>query len=177
MKLFIKKKSKVYFPYGKTEGQFKKSANRNFPSLKKNNSIVYELIEKLQPHKDHDNWLIIMCEATNEVKHNNALTLEHQKNEIKKIKDIYVPGIYFSNCENVKLTNAKINDETIDDFFIKDDNVTITKKGEISPKINFEIIENKKLLLYNYQCDLIQLLEKSFKSIKEFSEKLYKINQ
>ncbi|SHE59018.1 hypothetical protein [Chryseobacterium takakiae] len=167
------KKSKIYFPYGKTEDQFKKSINRNFLSLKKKNPKIYKFIEDLQPHILNDNWLVIMCEATNEAKHNNALNIENQIDVHKKIT-VDIPGvIYIPDARAVTFKGNYIDDKPIDDFVINNDTIEITKKGLVTPQFNFEIVENKTFLLKDYQCDLIQLLEKSLKSIREFSNNLY----
>ena len=168
--------SRVYFPYGKTEEYFAKSINKNnFSRLRQEFPNIFDRIENLQPHKCADNWLIIMCEATNEAKHNNALGIDTNIEKEKVMTELLIPGIEFTegkknyNNVNIKMTGCYFNGQSIDDFHISNGNVNTIKKGNISPVYSFEIIENKTFILNNYSCDLFNLLEKSHSKIEEFS--------
>lgn len=174
----LNRQTKVYFPYGKTEGQFRKSINRNFPSLKKLIPDIYALIESLQIHQSNNNWLIIMCEATNTAKHNRALDVEKIYSETRLMKEISIPGaIHLSNVGGtISVTNCSVNGQRVDDFEIQEGYFTKYTKHSISPTFEFEIVENKKIILNDYQCDLIELFEKSVTEIEKFKEKLFEIN-
>lgn len=67
---------KVYFPYGKTENDFKSGLGASLPKLDSLQPIIYETIEKIQPHKCGDDWLYQFCRIVNEKKHD---TLTPQK--------------------------------------------------------------------------------------------------
>lgn len=80
---------KIYFPYGKTENDFKSRVGSSLPNLHSLAPSVYLVIEAPQPHKSGDNWLCDFCKILNEKKHD---TLSPQKKEEKRGLNIQFPG-------------------------------------------------------------------------------------
>lgn len=60
---------KIYFPYGKTENDFKSRIGSSLPNLNNLNLDIFQLIETLQTHKCNDDWLYQFCHILNEKKH------------------------------------------------------------------------------------------------------------
>ena len=60
----------IYFPYGKTENDFKSGLGSSLPNLQSLNPNIFALIEAIQPHKCNDAWLYEFCRIVNEKKHN-----------------------------------------------------------------------------------------------------------
>lgn len=80
---------KIYFPYGKTENDFKSAVGSSLPELKTLSPSAYSIIEAIQPYKLGDNWLYDFCSILNQKKHD---TLTPQKREEKKGLDISFGG-------------------------------------------------------------------------------------
>ena len=76
---YTTKKNSPYFPFGKDESTFIKSANKNLPGLVTQRLDIYGLLESLQPHKSGDDWLPVLCSKTNFNKH-NGLSKQLRKN-------------------------------------------------------------------------------------------------
>jgi len=71
----------IYFPYGKTENDFKSGVGSSLPELKTISQNLYNIIEAIQPYKAGDNFLYDFCNILNEKKHN---VLTPQIKEIKQ---------------------------------------------------------------------------------------------
>jgi len=59
----------IYFPYGRTEHDFKSGAGSSLPSLNTASPAVYQLLVSIQPFACGDNWLYELCSILNEEKH------------------------------------------------------------------------------------------------------------
>lgn len=171
---------RIYFPYGKTENHFKESLRKNnFTRLVKDFPLIYSNIERLQPFSCGSDWLTVMCEATNEAKHNRSLDISSDTKIEKNLTVLDIPGFSFSaknnsfNHINITMMGCSFNGKTIDDFQTANGNVNILKSGEIPIKYSFEILENKTFVLNDYKWDLIELLDKSFLEISNFSKDLF----
>ncbi|HBU07300.1 MAG TPA: hypothetical protein DEB09_04420 [Candidatus Magasanikbacteria bacterium] len=79
----------IYFPYGKTENDFKSGVGKSLPKLDSLQPTLYNTIENIQPHKSGNDWLYSFCQILNEKKHN---TLTPQKREEKRGLNIKFPG-------------------------------------------------------------------------------------
>lgn len=80
---------KIYFPYGKTENDFKSSIEKYLPKLDSLQPALYKIIEDIQPHKSGSIWFYQFCQILNEKKH---ITLTPQKREEERSLDIRFPG-------------------------------------------------------------------------------------
>jgi hypothetical protein len=79
----------IYFPYGKTENDFKSGLGSNLPKIQSLSPAIYTAIESIQPHKCGDDWLYQFCRILNEKKHD---TLTPQKREEKRSLKLDFPG-------------------------------------------------------------------------------------
>lgn len=59
----------IYFPYGRTENDFKSGAGRSLPALDTASPLVYKLLVSIQPFTCGDDWLYQLCSILNEKKH------------------------------------------------------------------------------------------------------------
>lgn len=59
----------IYFPYGRTENDFKSGVGSSLPGLDKASPPVYDLLLSIQPFTCGDNWLYELCFILNEKKH------------------------------------------------------------------------------------------------------------
>lgn len=171
------KKQKLYFPYAITEKDFLNSINRNLTNLKNENSRIYNLIESLQPFKCNEFWLIDLCNATNIAKHSKALDIENQSTIEKKIIGIMSDGakLIGGSLSNADITFSGnyINGKRMDDVHIGNSEITVLKKGEVSVEFNFEIVENKKIIIKDVQQDLLPFLTKCHSKIHDFTKTIF----
>lgn len=73
--------SRIYFPCGKTENDFKSGVGSSLPELRNVSPNLYDTLEAIQSYKVGDNWLFDFCGILNEKKHN---TLSPQKKGEKR---------------------------------------------------------------------------------------------
>ncbi|RLZ06370.1 hypothetical protein [Faecalibacter macacae] len=179
------KKNRIYFPYGDSQVKFDEQVLKNFGNIKSTNPKLYSLIENLQSYKSKNNWLTVLCLATNEVKHKKPLELKEEITEKQIINDLDIPGIkipqFFidqinSNKLKIEISGCTFNNLPMDDFTIENGNLQTHKDGFISPFYNFEIIDNKNFLLQDYNFDLKELLNTCYINIFNFCEELFKEN-
>ncbi len=165
----------IYFPYGKTEDDFKNSINKYFPLLSQEFPAIYDEIVKIQKFKLNDDWLLKLCRLTNDAKHKNAIDVKSQEEVLRSTSvEIDLFGSFIlapGSTANVR--NVSINGKRLDDFTYRDGNLEITKKGEIP--IRFKITKDKKILIGDEYLDLIPFLEKCQSNIKTFIEETYSI--
>lgn len=69
VKICLKEIKNIYFPYGKSENDFKSGLGSSLPDLQSLNPKVFALIESIQPYKCSDVWLYEFCRIVNEKKH------------------------------------------------------------------------------------------------------------
>ena len=167
-------KNKVFFPYGENEENFKNSFKRNLPEIEINSNL-YQLIENIQNHKSGDNWLYLLCNATNIAKHNKGLDIENKLEQSKKIKSIQTGGIHIRGGNNIYVSGNIYNGKRVPNFTLKDNNLNITDPGEIEIKIEFEITEDQKIVIKDIEQDLFDFIEKSVDQISYFINSLYKL--
>lgn len=79
---YSKKETRVYFPYGADEHGFTRSVAKNLPGLSVQAPELYGHVERVQPHRCGDGWLVELCKATNFNKH-NRLSKQVRKNSEK----------------------------------------------------------------------------------------------
>ncbi|MCP1659881.1 hypothetical protein [Neisseria perflava] len=177
-----KDEARLYFPYGESYKKFKESTDRNLRNLDAEIPEIYCLLESLQPHKDNNNWLVLMCEFTNQVKHKKLIDI-HEKDENSVILSTGgMPIFEFINCSNVIVEGERI--------VLEDQNGTVTDFGKMgsyhisqdkvisqenNPNMSHIIIKGKKLILENKEIELIPFVDEYFYKIKKFSDEVYMI--
>lgn len=175
-------KNGINFPYGENEQKFKIQLIKNLGNLQKISPKLYCLIESLQPHKSNNNWLVVMCKATNEVKHRKSLNIKEENYDKKKITHLEIPGVNLgqfwidqinANKFKIEFTNMSFNNLPMDDFIINDGEIVTKREGVISPFFTFEIVNNKIFILEDYSYDLIELLDTSYMNVNNFSITLF----
>lgn len=164
-------KKGVCFPYGRSEQAFTKSIIRNTPNLNQYFPKIYDLISELQPHKCNDHWLVIMCDLTNEAKHNNPLKTKEEK---KRSYNISVPGIKLNGFggPNLVMRNVTGYGNKVDDIEINDGALTVTKNGDIAAHISIE--ENNIIMIDGHPYPLFDFIQKCLGKVRTFKEAYYK---
>ncbi|MBB1441450.1 hypothetical protein H5202_23090 [Shewanella sp. SG41-4] len=161
----IKKLStKVYFPYGQRENNFKISIKKNLPGLPDLLPDAYRLIESMQPFKCSDNWLVDLCSMTNEAKHNNLSKTKNSKTvSIEQSNFIRV-----SNSTNVVLSGNYGNGKRLDDVYARQGYpVKVVKNTGVT-----QITEHNMIKFDGKEIEVGPFLEKCHMNIERFSNEL-----
>ncbi|MEF5506363.1 hypothetical protein U9858_08675 [Escherichia coli] len=169
---FHGKKPKIHFPYGKQifiDNFFIKELKIIPPS----SSPLYELINSFQSYHTDEDWLGMMCNLTNEVKHRQPIPLE--EDSVVKGIDVTVNGIKMIKADassNIVFKNGYVNGEKIEDFTFQDGKVETSGNGT---PLNIVITEERKIRFHGVDYEVIPFLELCLKNIKAFVNKSYDI--
>lgn len=166
-------KDRLYFPYGKTLEKFEEVAHKKLPLLKIELPELYEEIIVLHDFKEDDSWLKTLCDLTNHTKHDNSIQIAHDSEVVKSIS-VFAGGmglIQVASGTKVTWSGNIVNGKTTDDFILDQDNLMVTKKGEVS--VDFKITKDRKILIGDNALDLLPFLRNSIDYIEVFINKLY----
>jgi len=97
--------TKIYFPYGQTEANFKASVGSSLPGLAGNAQDVYKMLLSIQPFFCGDSWLYDLCEILNENKHNRLKAQERSESESYTIESQQGSVTIPVNNPNIKVTS------------------------------------------------------------------------
>ena len=151
--------NKIYFPYGQKENHFKISIKRNLPNLKKDMPELYDLIESIQPFKLKNNWIVDLCELTNEAKHNNLSKTKDDKSITVKNK---LGNITAS--KNLVMQNNYVNGIKQDDIFFDGEEVRVVENiGES------EITIKNKIKFHGKELEIVPFLTNCFENLEQLS--------
>jgi len=166
-KVTTKLPEKNYFPYGQKENHFKNSIKRNLPSIKEFSPNIYICLENIQPFKSKNNWLVDLCELTNEAKHNNLT-----KTQTHKTMSVNQPGlINIQGASNITLSNNRINGVLQDELVIENGEM----KSFTSNAGNTIVTQNNKILFHGKQIEIIPFIEHCTNEIKTLTSTIYKL--
>lgn len=169
-------KKRLFFPYADNEAEFEKSIQRNLPQLLIQLLEVYSEIRKLQKFSSGNDWLVKLCNLTNDAKHNDSIDI-HSDEELIKSVEIEVGGLNLihlgGNCSNVIFTNNRVNGVLVDDFIFDKGKLEITKKGDLA--VNYKITKDRKIIVGNEKIDLLPFLEECINQTEGFIIRLYKL--
>lgn len=70
---------KIYFPYAKSEQDFKSRIDAVLPGLQAQSNAVYDLLLSVQPFECNDTWLHDLCKVLNENKHDRLVPQERKE--------------------------------------------------------------------------------------------------
>lgn len=171
-----KVKEKIYFPYASDEIEFEKSIKRNLPELSLHLPKVYFEVKRIQNFECGNDWLVMMCNLTNDAKHNNAIDI-HRDQEVVKSVSITANGVNLAylggDCSNIRFINTRVNGQLMDDFIYDQEEIRITKKGDVP--VNYKITKDRKIIVGNDQIDLLPFIEDCISYTEEFINRLYKL--
>ncbi len=161
-------KKRVYFPYGEQYEKFKSNLDKNIGNLEKTNKDIYDLIESIQPFRTGDNWLLVLCNATNENKHSQLIS-QNRVDRVNLEQDGYT-YISFPKGLKININNCSFGDTSIESLEITD--------GKASSSINdtnLNLINWTDFMFYDFNVSVIDFLKKAHCSISKFQENLYNI--
>ncbi|WP_333692335.1 hypothetical protein [Atlantibacter hermannii] len=162
----------IFFPYGKKvfiDNFFTKKLNISPPS----SSPLYRIYNSIQSYQTGDNWLEMMCNLTNEVKHRHPIPL--QEDEVTKgvkinFEDVNL--ITISDSSNVVFKNFYVNGKKATDFALQNGRLEIAENGI---PLNFVLSQEKKIRFHGVDYEVIPFIEECIKKIKLFINESYDV--
>lgn len=161
---------KIYFPYGEKkfiDSFFRKKLNVASPST----SPLYEIFSSIQGYSTSEDWLEMMCNLTNEVKHRQPIPLD----EDISVKDISVSVdglglIRVANSAKVLFKNNYANGQRVEDFTLQDGKFETSGNGI---PLNITITEEKKIRFHGKDYEVIPFIESCLNKIRVFVNEAY----
>lgn len=158
----------VYFPYGKDEGVFNHSVEKNLPGL--SDRYIRHLISNLQDYKrfDEKKFLLYMCKLTNDNKH-DQLTEPSRQSE----KGISVGNfISVDESSTVTVINGTYNGIPLGKFKIQNAKI----EGDINPVLLSKVMkwDNGSFVFTDTKLKVVDFLRLCIKEIKDFYLSFYK---
>jgi len=95
----------IYFPYGKTEADFKAGLGSSLPGLATNAPDVYKILISIQPFICGDTWLCDLCVILNEKKHDRLKAQERSESETYTVESQHGSVTIPVNNPNKKATS------------------------------------------------------------------------
>lgn len=157
------------FPHSsKDEETFKKYVNQRFPELDKNYPELYEALKQEQPFLNRGNWLEVLVNKTDIVKHNQ---LEVSKEDL--IDGTSILGI--ADIDRFK-KDIHIELKDVNNGYHGDGSVTV-KDGTISVSNAKNIIitgqKRKAFIFESEDVEILPFLEESLAEVQNLVEEVY----
>jgi hypothetical protein len=160
----------IYFPYGRSEADFRSGVGSSLPGLDTLAPDVYSLIASIQPYQDGDNWLYNLCSILNEKKHDRLTP------QVRKETETYTVS---SKSGSVTI---RVNDPSghvrsvpgaVKIFGVP---AQFTDQGILtapSDKLTHKRSKWVAFLFEGTNVNVLGLLDKAVPGISDFAEKLY----
>lgn len=163
---------KIYFPYDKKThvDEFFLKKLKITPST---DNPLYQLFSSIQDYNTGENWLTMMCNLTNQVKHRGPIPLK-EESVLKAIsvKSMGVNLITFPANSQVIFKGNIVNGVKTSDFEYNNGNL---KDEENGAPLNFTFTEENKIRFHGADYEVIPFLNHCLNNIKKFVGEFYKI--
>jgi hypothetical protein len=160
----------IYFPYGRTEADFKSGVGSSLPDLERKNPAVYTLIESIQPFRCNNTWLYDLCSILNEKKHNKLTAQIRSETEIYSVESEHGCVSIPVNNPNVKVTSMP---GAVKIFGVP---AEFTNEGIKTAPSDRLIHKRTKWVAFTFEgsdINVIGMLDKAVANIIDFAHKLY----
>lgn len=163
----------IYFPYGKPvfiDNFFIKKLKIKEP----NTSPFYQIIKSIQDYHTGENWLMMLCNLTNEVKHRNPLPFDKEKVVIGQT--VSLDGMNIVRFEGQNIRDVKINSLTINGVtsggFTYDDGKFVNNS---TFPLNITLNTENKIKFHGMEYEVIPFIAKCIHNIREFVNAAYAV--
>ena len=161
----------IYFPYGRTEADFRSSVGSSFPGLATCAPNVYELIASIQPFSCSDNWLYDLCSILNEKKHDRLTP------QVRSEKVTYTVSSGSGSVTipvNDPSVQARSSSGAMEIFGVPAQFTDCGIRTAPSDKLTHKRIKWVALLFEGTNVNVLGLLNKAVPGISDLAKKLYK---
>jgi hypothetical protein len=162
----------IYFPYGKTEADFKSGVGNSLPGLAALAPDIYKIILSIQPFVCGDSWLYDLCIILNEKKHDHLKAQERLESETYTVESQHGSVTIPVNNPKIKVTSmpgaVKIFGVPAE---FREDGIYTAPSNALKHK-------RTKWVAFTFEdtnVNVINLLDKATAAIRNLAEVLYKI--
>ncbi len=162
----------MYFPYGRTEHDFKSGVGSSLPGLDTASPPVYKLLVSSQPFTCGDDWLYQLCSILNEEKHDRLTEQVRTETQTHTVQgrqgNVTIP---------VKNPNAKVVSKpgAVKIFGVpaefREDGIYTAPSPDLKHIRTIWV----GFTFAGTDVNIIGLLNKAVTGVKEFSDELYKL--
>ena len=161
----------VYFPYGRTEADFKSAASSSLPGLSGHAPAVYNLLLSVQPFRCGDSWLYDLCSILNEKKHDRLKAQIRSESETYSVESKFGSVTIPVNNPNVKVFSlpgaARIFGIPAE---LGRDGIRTAPSDQLKHKRTRWVA----FTFADTNVNVIGLLDKAVLGVKKFAEQLYR---
>ncbi len=162
----------IYFPYGRTEHNFKSGVGNSLPGLDAASPAVYQLLVSIQPFACHDNWLYELCSILNKKKHDRLTEQVRTETQTHTVQSPHGSVTIPVNNPNVKVVSqpGAVKISGVPAEFREDGIYTPLSSGLKHVRttwVGFTFVGT--------EVNVIDLLDEAVTGAKKFSDELYKL--
>ena len=159
----------IYFPYAKTEQDFRSRVCALLPGLQSQAAVVYDLLLSIQPFKCNDTWLYDLCSVLNENKHERLVPQERKETETYSVKGQHGSvTIRRGPRSSVTSKPGAVKIFGVPAQFMEDAIATDARGG-----LEHVITRWVSFVFEGTNINVVDLLNKSVANIPEFAHELY----
>ncbi len=162
----------IYFPYGRTEADFKSGVSSSLPDLANNNPAVYDLIISIQPFRCNDSWLYDLCSILNEKKHDKLKAQVRSETEIYTVESEQGSVSVMANNPNTKVTSMP---GAVKIFGVPAEFTSEGIKTAPSDKLTHKRTKWVAFTFEGTNVNVIAMLDKAVAGIRDFAYNLYTV--
>lgn len=162
----------IYFPYGRTEAEFKSRIGTSLPDLASTNRGVYDLIASIQPFLCNDNWLYNLCSILNQKKHDRLKAQERSETETYTVKSEHGSVSTIVNNPHVRITSMP---GAVKIFGVPAEFTSDRIRTAPSDKLAHNRTKWVAFTFEGSDVNVIGLLDRAVAAIPDFANKLYRL--
>jgi len=160
----------IYFPYGKTEADFKAVVGSSLPDLATFAPDIYKILLSIQPFVCGDTWLCDLCIILNEKKHDHLKAQERSESKTYTVESQHGSVTIPVNNPNIKVTSmpgaVKIFGVPAE---FREDGIHTAPSNVLKHKLTKWVA----FIFEGTNVNVINLLDKATVGIKNLAEELY----
>lgn len=162
----------IYFPYGRTDNDFKAGLGSSLPDLQSQNLTVHQLVEAIQPFRCNDPWLYDLCSILNENKHDKLTAQVRSETETYSVKGEYGSVSIPANNPTIRVTSMP---GAVQIFGVP---AQFTREGiKTAPSDRLTHVR-EKWVAFTFEgsnVNVIGMLDKAVAGTAEFATRLYRL--
>ncbi|CAM7369159.1 MULTISPECIES: hypothetical protein [Enterobacter cloacae complex] len=170
---FKGKRPRTHFPYqfpDRIDSFFTKTLNIRPPEK----SPMLQVFHSIQDYSTGENWLNMMCNLTNEVKHRNPISLKNEEVVVQSALNIMGMNMVVFNGEmpNIPITikNVSVNGIKAPDVVLRDGKFI---QGGDDPLVNIKITKENKIKFHGQEIEVIPYIQLCLDKLRKFINYAY----
>ena len=162
----------IYFPYGRTDLDFRAGLGSSLPELENHNHAVYDLVASIQSFRCNDSWLYDLCSILNENKHDKLTAQVRSETETYSVESEHGKVSIVVNNPTVSITSMP---GAVKIFGVP---AQFTSEGIRTAPSDKLTHRRDKWVAFTFggsNVNVIGMLDKAVTGITDFADKLYSL--